>query len=1314
MKLLKGIVTDVNPIDQPEGTWRKAKNKVISKVYNALVNEDGNSVHANLLSGEVIVGVAKLPNDNLVVLISGPTDRIAKIDKSGVVTTVVASNLLDFSPEHPFQVEFHFNFRNDVIIAFTNDVSPPRILNVDSLPFAINPTTKAPLSSNFVNFLLLFPETNNYIITPTIRNTGGSLKTGSYFFSIAYRTDEGRLSYGHLYGPAYITDEPNGTVTSDGAPAESPSSKSVSLNITNLDTRYSTGVLGVLKSFNGVYSFHEVKEFAITASTATVIYTGSEIAEPALLEEALLQPVKYTSAKTITQLNDSLYLANLKSEDEIDLQEYANRVTINWRSTTGVANLPNFATTSVKTFGHGEVYAFYIVFRLKSGGRTKAFHIPGRPPVAGDTDTTTPYAFGEPAYVIEDTTSIGGALTNMGYWENEAEEYPSDLIEYNITNVSYTVSGSTLTIPTSGLALRRDMFPIGGLITLPSTLGGTVIKTITSVNDTATSSVILVTLDNVTNVVTSGGVFTKSGSYRRFPTGKVRHHRFPTMHRRKGSLGGAAGLDYGRTYIDRLTIDVANVIIPADYLGKIEGWEIYFAKKSVANSLVLGQSLFHYAARRNNIDVNLLSSSTGNYQLHTTSFTGTSRYVLNKNFIRFGANNLRKFTPSISPFYIRNEIQYRYAPISTSLVRSSSKDNNGQVGILFTTEPEIEGLGSYWNYFNNPSGFVTVASVPDSSKVRRVDFVEYIPDNVISSTYNNENCESTLLLSITQGDTLSIASAADGTGDNLALPRISTGVYNTSRAAESTYLTSLCQAPRTVHASFDRQELVMCDNVAITSAYVSSLNNIIGGDRFLAVTTEMRMSKVFGAQNIPQNDPRYGHKCIKRFISESPIQERLRHQDADPNSFYFPKSPLESRWSDSFLTSINSSRDLEIPYNSDYTLLNELNVISVFRNLRNFIAKFPNRIIRSVKQQRENPELGWRRFLPNDYYETVRNRGEIINLQGVDDVLFIHNRYGLFKTRGNEVLQVGTREVTIGSGNIFEFDPQEIMSSDQGYLGNQNTHGSILCKIGYVFSDVEQGKLFIISDDIKEITAQGNRVLFQELLKFSENLDNPFFSKGISFAYDEKYNRLLISKRDGVNSWVYSYSPETNQFISEHDYKDSYLLNTRTKVYSFKNLAVYKHNQPNKCVFYGTTFPSFIEYVLNIEPSESKVFFNLNWESEVRDSNNKAIFDETFSEIYAYNDYQCTGIIPLENLTNIRRTKTTWNFNTFYDIVKDRTLPFIQDNELILSNLDANQSWFDMRKMVDKYLAVRLTYSNINQNTIILYSVSSLVRRASR
>ena len=126
-------------------------------------------------------------------------------------------------------------------------------------------------------------------------------------------------------------------------------------------------------------------------------------------------------------------------------------------------------------------------------------------------------------------------------------------------------------------------------------------------------------------------------------------------------------------------------------------------------------------------------------------------------------------------------------------------------------------------------------------------------------------------------------------------------------------------------------------------------------------------------------------------------------------------------------------------YTKDLNALNDLLSTSIFSPYREDLTKFPYRIHRGGKISRQNKFRSWRTFLPLDYYECQKNMGHIIHLEGMDDRLYIHHENALFHTQNKATLQGGTLNVTLGAGDIFQFEPQEVQSANLGYAGTVTT-----------------------------------------------------------------------------------------------------------------------------------------------------------------------------------------------------------------------------------------------------------------------------------
>jgi hypothetical protein len=186
----------------------------------------------------------------------------------------------------------------------------------------------------------------------------------------------------------------------------------------------------------------------------------------------------------------------------------------------------------------------------------------------------------------------------------------------------------------------------------------------------------------------------------------------------------------------------------------------------------------------------------------------------------------------------------------------------------------------------------------------------------------------------------------------------------------------------------------------------------------------------------------------------------------------------------------------------------------------NFLDAFPYRIIRSQSYGQEDKTMSLKEFKTNDYYEMPKNRGVITNIEGVGKQLLIHHEHAIFKTTTKDVIATDSATATLGTGDIFNFAPTELITTENGYAGTQHLSSTLISKVGYSFVDVEQGKVFLVGNELNEISNKGMRKWFRDNLTFLntavENNDTAFNIGGSGFttAFDEENNRIILSKKD--------------------------------------------------------------------------------------------------------------------------------------------------------------------------------------------------------
>ena len=202
-------------------------------------------------------------------------------------------------------------------------------------------------------------------------------------------------------------------------------------------------------------------------------------------------------------------------------------------------------------------------------------------------------------------------------------------------------------------------------------------------------------------------------------------------------------------------------------------------------------------------------------------------------------------------------------------------------------------------------------------------------------------------------------------------------------------------------------------------------------------------------------------------------------------------------------------------------------------------------------------------------------------------------------------------------------------------------------------------------------------------------------------------------------SFTISYQPETESWISYHDYIPDFAFHLRhNKLLSFNNKGLYIHNQNNRCVFYNNTlYESYITPVFNpyLKEREERVYpFILNyleWDTDVYD-NERRRRDLTWTNISLHNSLQSTIKIPLVpynstcskvsqfGIYNVDRVTNHWNFSKFRDNIIQRNLKSLDeqiDDEVEINVQNTNCTGVLKPRFRDDFVIVKLGYSNASQ-----------------
>ena len=379
-------------------------------------------------------------------------------------------------------------------------------------------------------------------------------------------------------------------------------------------------------------------------------------------------------------------------------------------------------------------------------------------------------------------------------------------------------------------------------------------------------------------------------------------------------------------------------------------------------------------------------------------------------------------------------------------------------------------------------------------------------------------------------------------------------------------------------------------------------------------------------------------------------------------------------------------------------------------------GQYDNRVMYSDEKVNGNLKDSWRSFKYDNYRDIDGLYGPINKL-----IIFQDNLFG-FQDRALSLFSINPVAVTtttdqaslvLGTGAViqdYKYLSTEIGSKHQWSIVSTNRGlywVDILSNAVYK-AQAGQGGLMELSR-VKGLKSYFESKLENSLFPYTDYYNNrgdaPMYNSGIVTGYDSKNNEVLFSflfrqarGTDRPPNLVYDpdkseticFSETTQTFTSFYDFATPMFVNTQDKLLSVNPKAgneFYLHNNGNFGEWYTDIFNTTVEFVTNKMPTQTKVFDNFEWHTEVLDGNIN-VTDATWSEIEVSTDYQNSAAI-LTPGDNIKRRERTWK------------TPVLRNKE-------------DSVRLRDKYLTTKLTYDNSSQNKIRAHYVKTKFRVSRR
>jgi len=531
LRYILGMHKDTSRLDQPPGTVRYARNTVSNQVDNSITNEQGTESIEQLPPNSIAIGSLPITDGSIIYFLKRDDRSEIGILEGGNYSALFNPALstvndtdLKFNVHNPIEAEFKFQANGDLMIYWVDDLNPPRALNVTrQKESAVNklygnhlsqsPDTKA------IDELNLFPHAGP---VPHVEFKevvmGGGCKTGMYYLCLGYTDDDlVETDFVTIANPVPVVDDVenvNPIESYDGSPGNVITGKSLTWNVSNINTGKKFLTVAVIQRSEGLFVGVRTKNIEISnRDSFPVVFSGDSSYMSSSAEDLLIDNVRFTSAKTIVQLDNALYMGNMKNYIDIGYQKYANFITVRPRVKrfehfdpfvvskdnlekkkveveVPIDNGYRYANNIFDYMGYmrEEVYALYIAFIMKDGSMSYAYHIPGRPalenvPVGAINDRlgVTDPTINEDQRMWETTDPDWGLINvtteelsyffhwydfsntgiaegrNMNFWKNLNEFYP-DTEDFDVVDAE-DPTGSIPLPSLRGENVRHHRFP---------------------------------------------------------------------------------------------------------------------------------------------------------------------------------------------------------------------------------------------------------------------------------------------------------------------------------------------------------------------------------------------------------------------------------------------------------------------------------------------------------------------------------------------------------------------------------------------------------------------------------------------------------------------------------------------------------------------------------------------------------------------------------------------------------------------------------------------------------------------------------------
>lgn len=1118
---------DNHPLEQPDGSCTFNLNVVnaTSEGENTILHNEPSNIRITELSqyddSYQIIGDIAMNDNQVCLFITNNTISIIGIFKDGNFTELINTDCLSFNKANLIKGVFKIINGCDKIISFYDGVNEDKYLNLDRLSSYHNQA--------FLDWLVLNPgsttvdyhnatglhgwDCNKMKLNPdfiypnielqSVNDQGGSLYLGTYQFALELLDNSfNRLAFTQLTNSIPINSKPltaqvsdggynliNHTVDQGGVPI---SNKSITLNFNNVNDPITYVRLVVVRAITGDGLTKEgfiINDY-INVNDSNIIHTFTGVNTDKDLKidlaEITVNKVVYPVSKSQAIVDSRLVRANVneKQRNYFLFQKYASQIVTNYvvkpRTFLDAAKDPTYY--SKPSFLRDEIYSLGIVYVFKDGSYSPVFHIPGRPKNTNTLDGTSLNGLTDKDWVSRPKDNSNWDDTTYEVVADGSEDYFSSISVKEAAVAGYNINDK---------AKRWKLYN-----TAWNTRNDSLII-FNGWNDEVKGVLGYYECEDTYPVITS----CNSNDYwgqdywgNNLVNTPIRHHRIPdaTLER----LDCYVNVD-SLIYTEQaahIELECTNINIPTEYADEIVGYFIVKGDKNVDNTTVVDKGYL-----RNTV---LLTNVTdSNYQTFYRNPSDNTPYG--------------SYTDQKIGLYFSN--------------KSHLLNNVSQTSYLKT------------EYFLDQS----VVTFLDGSS--GCDLEQYL-DKLNIRPYTGVSHKSVsqgLLKSIIQCDTDNLDNRVVYSMTGF-LPNETVNLFYASKPVfldADLYRGDLNNYYDSQYVSLKNYRVNLDSNL-FSVKYIKAHDNINSatetscrayGDYLLTLETDTNSF----AYNV---DLLSLHKqpCnwVFYYYTESKVNNYYRHHNENCYYHYMDyrnssqsRNYVRTQKLDCQLNSCNIYKET-ILYNNDYSIIgNNLNIYTSLPRTFNYcsacIGQYPNRIIWSPKSFEEQNSENWKVNYANDYIDLEGSTGSITDLYFNRNKLLVNTEESAWLLVPNpQELQTSVSNLYIGVGDFLSIPPQSFVKKPFGYGGTINRFASVTSEYGHTWVDIQDGKVFNMTENIDEISMNGMSNWFKENLPYNLSAqllqygidycykDSTVFGIGLNAIYDPYFKRYILHKTD--------------------------------------------------------------------------------------------------------------------------------------------------------------------------------------------------------